>query len=90
MYKLLASLLIITFIYLQVRLWFGEGGVIEMIALREKIEQQRNEHDRLYQRNKLLANTVIELHSGLETIEEVARYELGMIGHGETFYLIYD
>ena len=90
MHKLFIALLMIMLIYLQSRLWIGEGSVSEIISLREKIGQEQIESDRLVHRNKLLANEVIELQTGLETIEKEARQELGMIKRDETFYLIYD
>ena len=44
----------------------------------------------LYQRNRLLAKEVVELQQGMETVEERARQELGMIRSDETFFLTYD
>lgn len=90
MHKLFVFTLIVVLVYLQSRLWFGEGSIAEMVSLRDTIEKQQLQSDRLHQRNKVLASEVIELQNGLETIESEARQELGLIRHDETFYLIYD
>ncbi|MGI9274274.1 MAG: septum formation initiator family protein [Endozoicomonas sp.] len=90
MRKLVMSVLTLMFIFLQIRLWTGEGSVAEIIASREQIEKQQKENERLYRRNQLLAAEVVELQNGLETLEEQARLDLGMIRSDETLYLIYD
>lgn len=90
MQRLVQTLLLLALVALQIQLWMGAGSVAEMVATQEEIEQQERENDRLYQRNRLLAEEVIELQNGLQTLEEQARLELGMIKKDETFYLIYD
>lgn len=90
MRKLVHTLLLLVLVALQVKLWLGAGSVAEMVAIQEQIEQQQRENDRLYQRNRQLANEVVELQNGLQTLEERARLDLGMIKKDETFYLIYD
>ena len=90
MRKLLMSVLALMFVTLQVRLWTGQGSVAEIISSREHIERQQKENERLFRRNQLLAQEVVELQNGLETLEEQARVDLGMIRKDETFYLIYD
>ena len=73
---------------LQGKLWWGEGGLEEARALREKVEQQRAENERLQQRNDALAAEVEDLKSGEAAVEERARSELGMVKPGETFYRV--
>lgn len=90
MRKLLMSVLALMFVTLQVRLWMGQGSVAEIISSREQIERQQKENERLFRRNQLLAQEVVELQNGLETLEEQARVDLGMIRKDEIFYLIYD
>ncbi len=82
---ILSSLLLIG---LQLRLWSGEGSYVHLWQTEHEITAQEAENQRLRQRNRVLANEVIELQSGLETVEEVARQELGLIRSDETFYLI--
>ncbi len=83
-------LLGIVLVGLQVRLWVGLGSLHEVRELESAIEVQRTEVDRLHMRNDLLRAEVDDLRSNLESIEERARYELGLIRHGETFFLIPD
>ncbi|KEQ17790.1 septum formation initiator family protein [Endozoicomonas numazuensis] len=90
MRKLVHTLLLLALVALQVQLWMGEGSVAEMVAIKSQITQQDRENDRLYRRNHLLATEVIELQNGLQTLEEQARLDLGMIKKDETYYLIYD
>ena len=44
------------------------------------------ENQQLQERNRILEAEVLELKSGMETVEERALYELGMIKEGETLY----
>ena len=73
---------------LQYRLWFGDGSVSEVVELRAAIEAQREENRRLYARNRELEAEVVDLKTGLESIEYRARRDLGMTRADETFYQI--
>lgn len=73
---------------LQYRIWFGDGSVSEVLDLREAIEAQRGENERLHARNRELEAEVTDLRTGLESIEYRARRDLGMIRGDETFYQI--
>ncbi len=90
MKKLVITVLSLVVIYLQIRLWVGEGGLVELLAQQEQLERFGLENERLYQRNQQLAREVVELQQGMETVEESARQELGMIRRDETFFLTYD
>lgn len=87
-YKILIVVLILLIFQLQYRLWFGEGN-------RYLVEQQQVQLDKLTQeakerkeRNDALYAEVIDLKTGKESIEERARYELGMIKENETFFQV--
>ena len=71
---------------LQYRLWVGEGSLAHVTQLSQQIAEQERENEQLLERNRVLTAEVIELKQGLETIEERARKELGMIRDGETLY----
>jgi len=86
--KVLIAILIIVLLLLQYKLWFGDGNIREVWALREAIEQQIEENQRLLERNAALEAEVQDLKQGLEAIEERARSELGMIKKDETFFQI--
>ncbi len=87
MLKVLIVILAFILLLLQYRLWFGEGGVSELRQTERLIEQQQSENRRLEQRNNVLEAEVVELQQGMETLEERARNDLGMIKEGEQFYL---
>jgi cell division protein FtsB len=88
MYQLICGVLIAVTLLLQARLWFGDGSITAIWRLQDEISEQTFENDRLRDRNQVLEAEVIDLKSGLESIEERARSELGMIKEGETFYLL--
>ena len=73
---------------LQYRLWVGDGGIAQGALLQQKIAEQKAENERLIERNRVMDAEVMELKKGLETVEERARYELGMVKEGETLYLL--
>ncbi|HIZ50198.1 MAG TPA: cell division protein FtsB [Candidatus Pseudomonas excrementavium] len=71
---------------LQYRLWVGEGSLAHVTQLKQDIASQQGENEKLLERNRVLTAEVIELKQGLETIEERARHELGMVKEGETLF----
>ena len=80
--------LIVLLLLLQYRLWVGDGSLAEVWDLYQQVETQREENQRLLERNQALEAEVRDLKQGLDAIEERAREELGMIKDGETFYQI--
>ena len=75
---------------LQFRLWVGEGSLAHQFELDTQIDEQRDENQRLKWRNEKVAQEVESLKTNLESIEEKARTDLGMIKEGEIFYLVID
>jgi len=71
---------------LQYRLWVGNGSLAQATELRQQIADQEAENARLEERNRVLDAEVAELKKGMETVEERARQELGMVKNGETLY----
>lgn len=71
---------------LQYRLWVGNGSLAQVTSLNKQIEEQHAENEALLERNRVLDAEVVELKKGLETVEERARHELGMVKDGETLY----
>jgi len=86
--RTLIGILFVLFLWLQYRLWVGEGSLAEVHNLRLEIDRQQTELQRLEQRNRVLEAEVLDLKSGLEALEERARSELGMIREGEIFYQV--
>ena len=75
---------------LQYRLWVGDGSLADVTRLERDIQKQQQVNDQLRERNHVLAREVDELKSGLDSVEERARKDMGMIRKGEKFYLIVD
>jgi len=86
--KMVVVLLVLLLGYLQYRVWFGDGNLIEVFQLRDEVEAQREENNRLHERNAVLDAEVRDLQQGFDAIEEHAREDLGMVKDGETFYQI--
>jgi cell division protein FtsB len=80
--------LIILLVYLQYRLWLGDGGLLELWNVHQEVEAQREENARLRERNEALNAQVLDLKQGQDAIEERAREDMGMVKQGETFYQI--
>jgi cell division protein FtsB len=75
-----------TLLLLQVRLWTGDGGIMQGIILKRDVNKQEALVARLKDRNVTLEAEVKDLKNRLEALEERARSDLGMVREGETFY----
>ncbi|MDR7090103.1 MULTISPECIES: septum formation initiator family protein [Cellvibrio] len=88
--KWLLGVLIILLAGLQYRLWIGDGSLAQAHRLEADIKLQQAENDRMRERNRILDVEVEELKTGLDTIEERARNDIGLIKKDETFFMILD
>ncbi len=88
--KLILAILFVLLIWLQYKLWLGDGGIPEVVQLEEEIESVQGEVDGLQERNNALNAEVVDLKKGIEAIEERARSEMGMIKEGEIYYQVID
>lgn len=86
--RILVIVLLLIAAVLQYRLWFGNGGLQEVWALRAQIEAQQHENAQLRERNRALVAEVQDLKKGTSAVEERARTDLGMVAVGETFYQV--
>jgi cell division protein FtsB len=86
--RLLIAILLVLLLYLQYRLWLGDGSLTQMWRLEQELTQHKQENARLRERNAALEAEVKDLKQGLEAIEERARSEMGMIKKGETYYQV--
>jgi cell division protein FtsB len=73
---------------LQYRLWYGDGGIEQVRAYQQQLNDLTKEVEEKSLRNKALYAEVEDLRLGQEAIEERARNELGMIREGETFFQV--
>ncbi len=88
--KLVVLILFVLLIWLQYKLWLGDGGIPEVVELENEIETVQTEVNRLQERNKALDAEVQDLKKGIEAIEERARSEMGMIKQDEIYYQVID
>jgi cell division protein FtsB len=84
----LLAILLVVFIALQLKMWFGEGGYSDVKRLAVRVEEQARENELLAQRNRELRAEVEDLRQGLHAVEERARSELGMVKENEEFYQV--
>ncbi|WP_251359374.1 cell division protein FtsB [Kangiella sp. TOML190] len=84
--KWIALVLCVILISLQYRLWFGQSSYQKIQLQQQKIQQISTENQELANRNKKLFAEIEDLRKGVEAVEERARYQLGMIKEGETFF----
>ena len=87
-WKTVAILLTLLLAVLQANLWIGQGSVAEVVSLQREIASFSSGNEELRERNRRLEVEVAELKNGLDSVEEIAREELGMIREGETFYVV--
>ena len=81
------SVLFLVVVFTQKNIWFGEQSRSDLRILEKEISALTEERIRLENENKLLEEEKIKLSSGRETIEGLARSELGLIKPGEKFYI---
>ena len=84
----LATGLVVLILLLQSLLWLGEGSIPAMRRTQVAVAEQQAENDRLEERNQALAADVADLRRGLQSVEERARRDMGMIGTDERFYRV--
>jgi len=82
----LIILLLVLITALQYRLWFGPHSIKEYFKRQEEIAVHQASNQNLEKRNRMLMADVADLQSGLDSIEERARNELGLVKQDETFF----
>lgn len=82
------AILLVLLVWLQYRLWLGDGGIPDVLKLETEVELVRAETEKLHERNQALEAEVQDLKQGLEAIEERARSEMGMIREGEAYFQV--
>jgi len=88
--KLIVAILFLLLIWLQYKLWLGDGGIPEVLELEQEIDTVQTEVNTLQERNQALNAEVMDLKKGIEAIEERARSEMGMIRKDEIYYQVID
>ena len=86
--KLVLAVFVVMLILLQYALWGGKQNVIDLYRLNRQVDDVRNENHEFHSRNDQLHEDVIDIKSRLSAIESLARFDLGLIKPGETYYQI--
>ena len=86
--KLVLAVFVVMLILLQYALWGGKQNVIDLYRLNRQVDDVRNENHEFQSRNDQLHEDVIDIKSRLSAIESLARFDLGLIKPGETYYQI--
>lgn len=84
--KTIILILVLALIGLQYKLWFGDSSIPQWVKLHNKLKRQEELNEKLVLRNKAIEVDIADLKSGNQSLEEQARYELGMIKKGEEYY----
>ena len=86
--KLVLSVFIGMLIFLQYAFWAGKQNAIDLYRLNRQVGDVRIENHELQDRNDRLHEDVIDIKNQLGAIESKARFDLGLIKPGETYYQI--
>ncbi len=87
-HRFVPALLITLLLVLHAQLWFGRGSVPQVGQMKQELAAlDRANHD-AQQRNQQIASEVSDLQEGLDTVEELARQDLGMVKPNEIFVQI--
>jgi cell division protein FtsB len=86
--RVVAFLLIGLLAVVQAQLWLGRGSVGDVAQMQRKLDEQKANNALAQQANERLSAEVRDLREGLETVEEKARGELGMVKPNEIYVQI--
>lgn len=84
--KILLFSFILLLAHLQYQIW--QGSYQDWQTMQQRLAEQQAINAQLQQRNQALIAEVQDLKQGVDSIEEYARMELGLIKQGEVFYQI--
>jgi cell division protein FtsB len=86
--RILILTLTLLLVLTGVGLGFGRGGVPQVISLRARLAAQDRANEMARERNRRLAAEVDDLRDGLDSIENRARSELGLIKPDEIMVVV--
>lgn len=73
---------------LQYQLWLAPGGVMSISKMRQQIRSKKSKIAQLERANDQIRENIRHLAHGLDSIETVARRNLGLIKQGEVYYQV--
>lgn len=84
-HRFVPLLLLFLLAAVHAQIWGGRGSIPDVAELRLNLAEQLAANEQAQLRNTQLASEVRDLQDGLEMVEELARYELGMVRPNEIF-----
>ncbi|MBC7604510.1 MAG: septum formation initiator family protein [Ramlibacter sp.] len=81
--RVVPVVLIALLVVVHAQLWFGRGSVHNVAEMQRKLDAHKAANAQAQHVNEQLASEVSDLKEGLETVEEKARFELGMVKPNE-------
>lgn len=81
--RIIPAILIALLAVFHAQLWLGRGSLPAVNELRRALDEQKAANLNARQTNERLAAEVRDLQEGLEMVEEMARFELGMVKPNE-------
>ena len=82
------AVLLLLFVLLQYQIWNGSGNVRQMAKMKQDLARQQTANALLEQQIARSQSEIQDLKEGLSTVEEKARYEMGMVKPNEVFVQI--
>ena len=81
-------LLLLSFIAVLLFAWlcFGQGGLFDLLEIREKEERSKTTLASLEKTNRHLINDIRQLKDDSEYLESIVRKELGLVKENEVVY----
>ncbi len=86
--KKLFVVFVLILLWLQYRLWSPDGGVSELLRLKNELILAESKIKTLEVRNEALKNIVVDLQSNFTVIETQAREVLHFVAPNETFFRV--
>ena len=83
--RLVPLVLVAVLAAVQGQLWLGRGSIPRVTAMQNQLTAQKTTNATASQANARLASEVRDLKEGLDTVEEKARSELGMVKPNEVY-----
>lgn len=82
------AVLLLLFVLLQDQIWNGSGNVRQVAKMKQDLARQQAANALLEQQIARSQSEIQDLKEGLSTVEEKARYEMGMVKPNEVFVQI--
>ena len=86
--RVVTVVLLLLLVMLQYLIWTGRGSVHRVAVMKTELERQREANAQLEQDIARVKSEIQDLKEGVATVEEKARYEMGMVKPNEVFVQI--